>query len=418
MSISSLTPRKLRAFAPLTALHNRQKSLSPPPDMNSGVNSTPLPASSGMFLLIRNVLPQNKTGFGKPVDLVREALAKILQSEDGLELLDVGVTVVPAGRPMDPFSSSAYLELTHQTRALDPLPRPDLLADWMKAIMKLRPTWEVVWAPQKKGKDRRMTIRFHVAESKEKVPLNASDKIRAHLESKGHRTIGGYISFNGLVDITLADSHSVDIILNSSYYNIPSLSKDALHVSPPRYIPVNYPFELCITGLNDYDGLHEIIEKWFYHKYVYDNPAKSTRVFDTRMTSDRKNFLITMDSWESTLIVLKDPDSFTAYFALYPLLTHPKFVYELNSSGYGRKSTVSTINAGAALVNDAITDLKRELNDFRKEQSENNSLVQRQVAAIHVNMENQTNAVALIGNQLQQFGLSLLAGRDEKAIES
>jgi hypothetical protein len=40
-------------------------------------------------------------------------------------------------------------------------------------------------------------------------------------------------------------------------------------------------------------------------------------------------------------------------------------------------------------------------------------LVQRQVAAIHANME--TNA--LIGNQLQQFGLSLLAGRDEKVIE-
>ena len=32
-------------------------------------------------------------------------------------------------------------------------------------------------------------------------------------------------------------------------------------------------------------------------------------------------------------------------------------------------------------------------------------------------MENQTNVVALISNQLQQFSLSLLAGRDEKVIE-
>lgn len=418
MSIASPSPRKLRAFAPLVASHNRQKSLSPPPDMNSGVNSTPLPASSGMFLLIRNILPQNKPGFGKPVELVNNALAEILLSDDGPALIDVGVTVLPGGRPMDPFSSSAYLELAHETRALDPLPRPDLLADWMKALTKLRPTWEVVWAPQKKGKDRRMTIRFRVAESKEKVPINAADKIRSHLESKGHRTTGGYISFHGLVDITLADSHSVDTILNSSYYIIPSLSKEPLHVSPPRYIPVNNPFELCITGLNDYDGLHETIEKWLYHKYAYDDSAKSTRIFDTRMTSDRENFVFTMDSWESTLIVLKDHESFTAYFAHFPLLTHPKLVYELNSSGYGRKSTASTINAGAGLVNDAITDLKRELNDFRKEQTENNTLVQRQVSAIHVNMENQTNAVALIGNQLQQFGLSLLAARDEKAIES
>jgi hypothetical protein len=89
----------------------------------------------------------------------------------------------------------------------------------------------------------------------------------------------------------------------------------------------------------------------------------------------------------------------------------------LNSSGFARKSTASTINTGAGFVNDVITELKCDLADFRKEQSENNSMVQRQVASIHVNMENQTNAVTLIGNQLQQFGLSLLASHDEKAIE-
>jgi hypothetical protein len=371
-----------------------------------------------MFLLIRNVLPLTKTGFGKPVQLVKDALAEILTSDDGPDLADVAVTVIAAGRPIDPHSSSAYLELAHETRALDHLPRPDLLADWMKAIKKSRPTWEVVWAPQKKGKDRRMTIRFRVADSKEKVALNTPDKIRAHLESKGHRTIGGYISYYGLVDIAMADSHSVDTILSSSYFLIPSLSKEPLHVSSPRYISIDNPFELCITGLNDYDGLHEIIEKWLYHRYVRDDPAKTTRIFDTRMTSDRENYIFTMDSWESTLIVIKDADSFIAYFSNYPLLNPPKLVFELNSSGFGRKSTVSTINAGAGLVNDAISDLKRDLFDFRKEQTENNSLVQRQVAAIHVNMENQTNAVARIGNQLQQFGLSLLAGRDEKAIES
>ena len=89
----------------------------------------------------------------------------------------------------------------------------------------------------------------------------------------------------------------------------------------------------------------------------------------------------------------------------------------MNSSGFARKSTASTINAGAGLVNDAITELKHDLANFWKEQSENNSMVQRHVASIHANMENQTNTVALIGNQLQQFGLSLLAGCDKKAIE-
>ena len=374
--ILSPSPTKLRPFAPFVPTHNRQKSLSPPPDLSSGVNSTPLAASSGMFLLIRNVLPPSKTGFGKPINLVKDALTDVLTSDDGNHLADVYVTLVIGGRPQDTHSSSVYLELSQLTKSLDPLPRPDLLHDWKNALTKVRPNWEVVWAPQKKGKDRRLTVRFRVADSKEKVPANAADKIRAHLESKGHRTTGGYISFNGLVDITLADSHSVDTILNSSYYLIPSMSKDGIHVSPPKYISINHPFELCIGGINEYEGLHEIIEKWLYHRYRHDDDLRTTRILDSRISLDRDYFIFAMVSWESTLIV-----------------------------------------SGAGLVNEAITDMKRDLSDFRKEQHENNNLVQCQVAAIHVTMESQTNAVALIGNQLQQFGLFLLASRDEKAIE-
>ena len=409
---------KLRPFVPMIAAHNRQRSLSPPPDLNTGVNSTPLPASSGMFLLIRNVLPPNKSGFGKPVDLVKQALAEVLLADDEDLLAQVGVTVLPGGRLQDIHSSSAYLELSVETRQLDSLPCPDLLMDWMKALKASRPDWDIVWAPQRKGKDRRMTIRFRVADSKEKVQTNAPDKIRAHLESKGHKTTGGYISFNGLVDISLADTKSVDSILSSSYYIIPTISKDGLHVSSPKYIAVHHPFELCIGGLNDYDGLHEIIKKWLYHKYTHDNGFNSPRVYNTRVTEDREYFLFTMDSWESTLMVLKDTDAFHTYFSRSPLLTEPKLLFELNSTGFARKSITSTIDAGAGMVNDAIAGIRRDLTDFRKEQTENNNLVQRQVACLHTNMETQTNAIAAIGNQQQQFNLALLATRDEKAIES
>ena len=141
-----------------------------------------------------------------------------------------------------------------------------------------------------------MTIRFRVADTREAVPANAHEKIRAHLESKGHRTTTGYLSYGGHVDVSLADSHSVDTILSSRYYLIPPLSKEPLHVSQPRHICIDNAFELCITGLNDYDGLHEIIAKWYDHTYVRDDAAKSSCIYDTRMTSDRENFLLTMDS--------------------------------------------------------------------------------------------------------------------------
>ena len=370
-----------------------------------------------MFLLVRNVFPLDKPGFGNPVALVKEAIDEISRTDEGKELAEITLDVLPGGRPQDPHCSSAYIELTKDIKLLDPLPRPDLLTDWQVALTTYRPMWQTVWAPQKKGKDRRMIVRFRAAESKEKVPLFAVDKIRAFLNSKGHKTTGGYVSFNGLVDITFADTASVDAILESTHYVVPTLSKDGMHVSPPKYIPIEYPFKLCIGGLNDYEGLDDTIEKWIRHKYKRDNAARLTRLVASRNSLDRDYYIFAMDSWESTLLVLRDLTEFRTYFTHSPLLTDPRLLFDVNSSGFARKSLTSTIDAGAGLVSDAITEIKRDISDFRKEQSENNNLVQRQVAAIHVNMESQTNALMLIGNQMHQQGLSLLAGRDEKAIE-
>jgi hypothetical protein len=156
MSFLPVTPKKLRPFRPL--ISPRKRSLSPPPDINIGFNSTPLPSSSGMLLLIRNVIPNNKTGFAKPVELVREAVHEIFTTDAGKDLVDISVLVVPGGRPLDPHSSSAYLKLSQDVKLLDSVPRPDLLADWKIALLNARPTWDVVWAPQKKGKDRLMIV--------------------------------------------------------------------------------------------------------------------------------------------------------------------------------------------------------------------------------------------------------------------
>ena len=216
-----------------------------------------------MFLLICNVLPNNKTGFAKPVELVNDAIAEILIANAGTDLADVAVTIVPGGHAQDLHSLCVYLELAQEIKTLDPTPHPDLLADWMKALSMSRPLWEVVWVPQKKGKDHHMTVRFCVAETNEMVPTNTTDKICTHLSSKGHRTTGGYISYNGLVDINFANTHSVDAILASAarQYIIPSLSKEGMHVSSPKFIAVDNPFELCIGGLSKYEGLQDIIEK-------------------------------------------------------------------------------------------------------------------------------------------------------------
>jgi hypothetical protein len=99
-----------------------------------------------MFLLVRNV---DKPGFGNPVELVRKAITEICDLEEGSDLSEITLDVLPSGRSQDIKSASAYVELSQEIKALDLLPRSDLLLDWMIAITKHRPTWNVVWAPQK-----------------------------------------------------------------------------------------------------------------------------------------------------------------------------------------------------------------------------------------------------------------------------
>jgi len=72
-----------------------------------------------MFLLIRNVLPDNKTGFAKPVDLVKKAINEIISGDEGKELSDIAVEVIPGSQTQDPHSSSAYLELAQEIKTLD-----------------------------------------------------------------------------------------------------------------------------------------------------------------------------------------------------------------------------------------------------------------------------------------------------------
>jgi len=97
MSLPPITPKKLCPFMALVSPSNHHRSISPPPDIDIGVNSTPLPGSSGMFLLIRNVLPDNRTGFANLVTLVKKAVDDIINSDEGKELAEIAVEIIPGG---------------------------------------------------------------------------------------------------------------------------------------------------------------------------------------------------------------------------------------------------------------------------------------------------------------------------------
>ena len=63
-------------------------------------------------------LPDDKPGFGRPVELVIKAIAEITStdSDEGKELSEIIVYVVPGGRPQDPHCTNT--ELTQEIKSL------------------------------------------------------------------------------------------------------------------------------------------------------------------------------------------------------------------------------------------------------------------------------------------------------------
>ena len=96
----------------------------------AGIDVLPSTAPAG--------LPDYKPIFGRPVELVRKAIAEITSTDEGKELPEITVDVMRGGRPKDSYWTSVYIELTQVTKILDPLPRPDLLTDWLNSLTKFR----------------------------------------------------------------------------------------------------------------------------------------------------------------------------------------------------------------------------------------------------------------------------------------
>ena len=56
-------------------------------------------------------LPDYKPIFGRPVELVRKAIAEITSTDEGKELPEITVDVMPGGRPKDPYCNLFTLNL-------------------------------------------------------------------------------------------------------------------------------------------------------------------------------------------------------------------------------------------------------------------------------------------------------------------
>ena len=126
------------------------------------------------------------------VKLVKDAVAKIGMESPHLAALLLDV-VGTGSVSRDANSYFCYVRLSPEIAALDMSLRPDLLWQWRGPLLETLQGWDIVWAPQKRWKDRKAWVRLT---SEHSIPMEDQEAFIGAVErtckSAGFKTSGSF----------------------------------------------------------------------------------------------------------------------------------------------------------------------------------------------------------------------------------
>ena len=143
----------------------------------------------GCELILRNPAPLKDSSTLK---LVKDVIAKISKENTHLHALPVDV-LGTGNSSKDANSCLCYIQLFPRISTLDLSPRPDLLWQWKEPLLEALPNWDMMWAPQKRWKDKKTLLCFT-----SKHPIATTDQeafviaVERTCKSGGYKTTGSF----------------------------------------------------------------------------------------------------------------------------------------------------------------------------------------------------------------------------------
>ncbi|KAJ7015870.1 hypothetical protein C8F04DRAFT_914980, partial [Mycena alexandri] len=270
---------------------------------------------------------------------------------------------------------------------------------WIDA---LAPTgWEVSWAPQIEGKDKRMWLR--VAEVfEEKQSEGAEDKkkndkviaaVRKVFDNAGQHTINAFKSGTGII-VTFALPAHVDQAATARTISIDGKN---LWVNRVRQIEISYAFEIAIGGTTGIDetAMHNV-RGWFA---AFEREGRSLLAEARHAPAERDYLIISMHDWAATADVLSDSDRFREEITKVYGLRAPQLLFTLNTDASWRADPSTVITEGAAKVTKAIDLLTRRVDNNERESRARNAEMKERLVVIDKNVSTVTNLAVSIGNR-------------------
>ncbi|KAJ7900881.1 hypothetical protein B0H13DRAFT_2028575 [Mycena leptocephala] len=376
------------------------------------------PCPAGDYLLVRGLYVPDDPKEG-PLKKLNARIAAIRETATG----DLKNTLL-----LTASLSRSDKNSTTCTVRLDPVhgydngePRVDLLQLWANALADDNAFWEVAWAPQPDGRDKRMWARVadvfekegerfardHAAETK------VISALRDGIDFAGFTTIDAFrLGVSKHVMIVLAKPVEADALISKGCVVIDN--KTYCVWTGGRQIEVLAPFEIVVSGFraNEDTFALEACRSWLGS---FKRNGQSLLVETRTDPSNPDCAIYTMLDWAATADVLSSTEDFEAGLAAEFNLTPPILLYRYNA-GSTRQSVHATVAAGAELVKDAISAVNRRIDANERDARARDADMKSRLVKIDTTLTTVVTAAEKLGQQQLDTSRAMYIMSQENAL--
>ncbi|KAJ6578580.1 hypothetical protein B0H10DRAFT_1963178 [Mycena sp. CBHHK59/15] len=333
---------------------------------------------AGNFLIIRGVhVPGHKKI--DPIQIVEVKIAEIRSSNPAIH--NIPVDVVPFSTRNVLTSCYLHLATSLVLPNLKAEPHTDLLQLWIDALATTG--WEVQWALQVEGKDKRMWL----------------------------QTVNRFKSGRGII-VTFALPANVNKATTDRYITFDS---HQLLVYRVRQIEIGYVFKLVIGGTSSIEpSTMNNIRGWFTS---FEHNGE-TLLVETHVALGEKDYLIvSMKDWAATADVLKSTKHFHKQLADYDLCA-PQLLFCLNTSAAWKTDPSAVMVEGAEKVSGAVAALTRCIKTNERDARTHDADMKGRLVVIDANVTSVTNVATALAHRQEELGRGFFLLQQENQLSA
>jgi hypothetical protein len=361
----------------------------------------------GCELTIHNITLTNELKTTKEV--IKKALSDVMKTHPPVLEVPVSYSFRLKDTP-----SVCTIKMCSDVASMDNAPRPDLLDMWIEPLRAYNPDWEVDWVCASPNKDKRLWVLVKGINGLTKE--NATEtgkKVRLKLEKMGILTVLSFcLASSATIVVNAASLRMANTLREKRTIRVPSIGLGILEINLFQVIQPEWPFELAVTGLDNYDPTLSLSLDQFFIRNFLDKDSGNTLWHRSRVVDGV--YIMMMKDWQATHSVLQAKSLFESFIQGNDQLMYLRQLYDLNTTGKWGGNISRQLKMATKAVGSEFDVLRREMDALRKEVCQGKQETANQFTQVFSNFKLLTSTVSSLHEQVQNQSYAMMTMRSQQ----